>query len=82
VEPAPAPASARLDPAGALLELLRPHDPLFLEPGPSGELLLARLRVGLAWLLLALANFAPLAEGRRPAALGAAVAELGVALIA
>jgi diguanylate cyclase (GGDEF)-like protein len=84
VKPAPAPASAsaKLDPAGALLELLRPHDPLFLEPGPAGELLLARLRVGLAWLLLALANFAPLAEGRRSAALGAAVAVLAVALVA
>lgn len=78
----PAPTRPRLDPAGVLQELLRPHDPLFLEPGPAGELLLARLRVGLAWLLLALANFAPLPEGRRSAALGAALAVLAVSLIA
>ncbi len=73
-------ARSRLDPAGALHELLRPQDPIFLEPGPAGELLLARLRVGLAWLLLALANFAPLPEGRRGPALVAALAVLVLAL--
>lgn len=73
-------ARSRLDPAGALHELLRPQDPIFLEPGPAGELLLARLRAGLAWLLLALANFAPLPEGRRGPALVAALAVLVLAL--
>ncbi len=76
----PAPTPPRLDPTGALLELLRPQDPLFLEPGPAGELLLARLRAGLGWLLLALANFAPLPEGGRATALAAALVVLALSL--
>src|ERR1044071_4147123 len=65
-----------------LVDTFRPQDPLFLEPGPAGELLAGRLRLVFAWLLLALANFLPLAEQHRRTALSGAVAALLVSVFA
>lgn len=64
------------------MDTFRPQDPLFLEPGPAGELLAGRLRLLFTWILLALANFLPLAPAHRGSALSAAAAALLVGVFA
>ncbi len=63
-----------------LVDSFAPSDPSFLEPGPGGELLAARLRLLAAWFVLAWASYAALAIEQRPAALRLAALGLTYAL--
>lgn len=65
-----------------LVDSFAPADPAFLEPGPGGELLVARLRLLAAWFVLAWAAYATLPIEQRPAALRLAGLGLAYALVA